>query len=144
MEDSNEIHDNGGSSPLSSPVDEGREPILASPTASSPINTTAAISSQSPTNPGTSTMAKRKAKPKKKVVVHRAPKKSKWNAENILTDPKSPLATADLRVRERRRFYAATAAANHFFTICSSSDSPFYSFVEYSLKSSSLGCPGCC
>lgn len=35
---------------------------------------------------------------KKKVVVKRPPKKSKWNAENILNDPKSPLAKADLRV----------------------------------------------
>ncbi|KPM41257.1 hypothetical protein AK830_g5275 [Neonectria ditissima] len=40
------------------------------------------------------------AKPKsgrRKVVVRRAAKKPKWDAESILTDPKSPLASADLR-----------------------------------------------
>lgn len=38
------------------------------------------------------------ARRKKRVVVKKTVRKSKWNAENILTDPKSPLATADLRV----------------------------------------------
>ncbi|KAF4984236.1 hypothetical protein FZEAL_524 [Fusarium zealandicum] len=34
---------------------------------------------------------------KKRVVVRRAARKSKWDADNILADPKSPLASADLR-----------------------------------------------
>ncbi|GKU00478.1 hypothetical protein FLAG1_00254 [Fusarium langsethiae] len=39
----------------------------------------------------------KKAKSKKRVVVKKAARKSKWNQDNILTDPKSPLASADLR-----------------------------------------------
>ncbi|KAH7165819.1 Asx homology domain-containing protein [Dactylonectria macrodidyma] len=34
---------------------------------------------------------------KKRVVVKRAAKKSRWDAESLLSDPKSPLASADLR-----------------------------------------------
>ncbi|RSM15354.1 hypothetical protein CEP52_000765 [Fusarium oligoseptatum] len=34
---------------------------------------------------------------RKRVVVRKTPRKSKWDADNILTDPKSPLASADLR-----------------------------------------------
>ncbi|KAJ3527360.1 hypothetical protein NM208_g10741 [Fusarium decemcellulare] len=41
--------------------------------------------------------AAQKKNGKKKVVVRKGTRKSKWDAENILTDPKSPLATADLR-----------------------------------------------
>jgi hypothetical protein len=40
----------------------------------------------------------KKAKGKRRVVVKKAARKSKWNADNILTDSKSPLASADLRV----------------------------------------------
>ena len=38
--------------------------------------------------------------PKKvaKKVPKRTPKKKQWDVEDLLTDPKSPLATADLRV----------------------------------------------
>ncbi|CEI69774.1 hypothetical protein FVEN_g7355 [Fusarium venenatum] len=39
----------------------------------------------------------KKVKSKKRVVVKKAARKSKWNQDNILTDPKSPLASADLR-----------------------------------------------
>ncbi|KAI9149446.1 hypothetical protein HJFPF1_11499 [Paramyrothecium foliicola] len=34
---------------------------------------------------------------RRRVPVRRAPEKSKWNAENIMVDSKSPLATCDLR-----------------------------------------------
>ncbi|KAF4988571.1 hypothetical protein FGRMN_9691 [Fusarium graminum] len=37
------------------------------------------------------------AKGRRKVVVKKTARKSKWNASNILTDSKSPLASADLR-----------------------------------------------
>ncbi|KAK7421342.1 hypothetical protein QQX98_002236 [Neonectria punicea] len=47
-------------------------------------------------NKGAATVVKPKAG-KRKVVVRRAAKKSKWDAESILADPKSPLASADLR-----------------------------------------------
>lgn len=40
----------------------------------------------------------RKPAAKKKPVPRKKARKSKWDAENILTDPKSPLATANLRV----------------------------------------------
>ena len=40
-----------------------------------------------------------KKQPAKKVTVKRTPKKRKWDAENMIIDPKSPLASADLRVR---------------------------------------------
>ncbi|KAF4957746.1 hypothetical protein FSARC_11207 [Fusarium sarcochroum] len=39
----------------------------------------------------------KKNKGKKRVVVRKAARRSKWNADNILTDLKSPLASADLR-----------------------------------------------
>ncbi|KAM0240671.1 hypothetical protein ACHAPO_002572 [Fusarium lateritium] len=39
----------------------------------------------------------KKVKSKKRVVVKKAARKSKWNQDNILMDPKSPLASADLR-----------------------------------------------
>lgn len=42
-------------------------------------------------------MAPRPKKPK--VAPKRTPKKPKWDADDILIDSKSPLATADLRVR---------------------------------------------
>ncbi|KAF5684094.1 hypothetical protein FCIRC_4092 [Fusarium circinatum] len=41
--------------------------------------------------------SKKTVKGKRRLLVKKAPKKSKWNADNILTDPKSPLASADLR-----------------------------------------------
>ncbi|KAF7545015.1 hypothetical protein G7Z17_g9505 [Cylindrodendrum hubeiense] len=47
-------------------------------------------------NKGVSTTAKPRTS-RKRVVVRRAAKKSKWDAETLLSDPKSPLASADLR-----------------------------------------------
>ncbi|RSL76509.1 hypothetical protein CEP51_009905 [Fusarium floridanum] len=45
------------------------------------------------------TTTSRKKNGKKRVVVRKTPRKSKWDADNILTDPKSPLASADLRAQ---------------------------------------------
>ncbi|KAM0561921.1 hypothetical protein ACHAPJ_003092 [Fusarium lateritium] len=45
----------------------------------------------------TPTTTPKKIKGRKRVVVRKAARRSKWNADNILTDPKSPLASADLR-----------------------------------------------
>ncbi|KAJ4255381.1 hypothetical protein NW762_009376 [Fusarium torreyae] len=45
----------------------------------------------------TPTTTPKKNEGRKRVVVRKAARRSKWNADNILTDPKSPLASADLR-----------------------------------------------
>ncbi|KAF9781993.1 hypothetical protein IL306_011944 [Fusarium sp. DS 682] len=69
---------------------------------------TPTMADQQPDTPSTSlngqentpaTTPKKVAKGKRRVLVRKAPRKSKWNTDNILTDPKSPLASADLRVR---------------------------------------------
>jgi hypothetical protein len=73
--------------------------------------------SSGPTNTGTSTLGNevimqaaepvpesktrrtgQRRAPAKRSTAKRQPKKSRWDAETISTDPKSPLATADLRV----------------------------------------------
>lgn len=69
-------------------------------------NDTAVQADQFSDTPGTSlngqettpSTTPKKAKGKRRVVVKKAVRKSKWNADNILTDSKSPLASADLRV----------------------------------------------
>jgi hypothetical protein len=85
------------SSPLSSAPDheDHDTPTMADRLLDSPSPSTSP-NSREDTPPTTS---KKMAKGKRRVLVKKAPKKSKWNAENILTDPKSPLASADLRVR---------------------------------------------
>lgn len=93
---SNEAQKNApSSSPLSSAPDHEDH---GSPT----------MADQPPDSPSTSlngredtpaTTSKKMAKGKRRVLVKKVPKKSKWNADNLLTDPKSPLASADLRVR---------------------------------------------
>ncbi|KAF4462007.1 elongator complex 5 [Fusarium albosuccineum] len=77
------------SSPLSSVPD-------LDDTASKPIQPDTSSESQAKPDEATKTPAQKK-NGKKKVVVRKGTRKSKWDAENILTDPKSPLATADLR-----------------------------------------------
>lgn len=81
----------------------------SSPLSSAPDNEnndTAVQADQFSDTPGTSLTGQdttpsttpKKAKGKRRVVVKKAVRKSKWNADNILTDSKSPLASADLRV----------------------------------------------
>ncbi|KAI1067327.1 hypothetical protein LB506_004343 [Fusarium annulatum] len=92
--ESNEAQKNApSSSPLSSAPDHEDH---GSPT----------MADQPPDSPSTSlngredtpaTTSKKMAKGKRRVLVKKVPKKSKWNADNLLTDPKSPLASADLR-----------------------------------------------
>ncbi|KAM0473730.1 hypothetical protein ACHAP7_008062 [Fusarium lateritium] len=68
-------------------------------------NDTAIKADQFSDTPGTSltgqdttpSITPKKANSKRRVVVKKAVRKSKWNADNILTDSKSPLASADLR-----------------------------------------------
>ncbi|KAH6955221.1 hypothetical protein HG530_009106 [Fusarium avenaceum] len=80
----------------------------SSPLSSAPDNEnndTAVQADQFSDTPGTSLTGQdttpsttpKKAKGKRRVVVKKAVRKSKWNADNILTDSKSPLASADLR-----------------------------------------------
>lgn len=94
------------SSPLSSLSEPNAEspPAPSSPAAQEGSNIVAASQEEDEEEEGQdkAIMARRpvrKAGKAKKVVVRRpAVKKSRWTAENIVTDPKSPLATADLRV----------------------------------------------
>ncbi|KAF4334497.1 hypothetical protein FBEOM_11676 [Fusarium beomiforme] len=67
---------------------------------------TPTMADQQPDTPSTSlngqestpaTAPKKMTKGKRRVLVKKAPLKSRWNADNLLTDPKSPLASADLR-----------------------------------------------
>ncbi|KAI6751523.1 hypothetical protein HG531_006219 [Fusarium graminearum] len=81
--------------PLSVPdqgLDDGSHPIVDQlPDASaSPL-------AQQETSTASTSKGIKKAKSKKRVVVKKAARRSKWNQDNILTDPKSPLASADLR-----------------------------------------------
>ncbi|KAM0301842.1 hypothetical protein ACHAPM_004994 [Fusarium culmorum] len=81
--------------PLSVPdqgLDDGSHPIVDQlPDASaSPL-------AQQETSTASTSKGIKKAKNKKRVVVKKAARRSKWNQDNILTDPKSPLASADLR-----------------------------------------------
>lgn len=97
---------NGGES------NEARKSALpSSPLSSAPNHEdygTLTMADQPPDTPSTSlngrenttaTTPMKMAKGKRRVLVKKGPKKSKWNVDNILTDPKSPLASADLRVR---------------------------------------------
>ena len=113
----------GGSSPLSSVPDSDvfSQPSLSQPTSqkapgeAEPEPTIEAVGAQmpdaapEPTTTASSrpkrTRAGRLPTPKeessKKVPKKgpkRTPKKKQWDVEDLLTDPKSPLATADLRV----------------------------------------------
>ncbi|KAF5573637.1 hypothetical protein FPANT_12224 [Fusarium pseudoanthophilum] len=83
------------SSPLSSAPDheDHDTPTMADQPLDSPSPSTSP-NSREDTPPTTSN---KMAKGKRRVLVRKAPKKSKWTADNILTDPKSPLASADLR-----------------------------------------------
>ncbi|KAF5622493.1 hypothetical protein F52700_10465 [Fusarium sp. NRRL 52700] len=81
------------SSPLSSAPDhedDGTSAMADQP----PDSTSTSLNGRGSTPERTS---KKMAKGKRRVLVKKVPKKSKWNADNILTDPKSPLASADLR-----------------------------------------------
>ncbi|KAF5536292.1 hypothetical protein FPHYL_13020 [Fusarium phyllophilum] len=83
--------------------------LPSSPLSSAPDHEdhdTRTTADQPPDSPSTSlnsrentpaTTSKKMAKGKRRVLVKKVPRKSKWNADNILTDPKSPLASADLR-----------------------------------------------
>ncbi|EWG43364.1 hypothetical protein FVEG_04873 [Fusarium verticillioides 7600] len=85
------------SSPLSSAPDheDHDTPTIADqPLDSSSSSPSTSPNSREDTPP---TASKKMAKGKRRVLVKKVPKKSKWNADNILTDPKSPLASADLR-----------------------------------------------
>ncbi|KAH7224665.1 Asx homology domain-containing protein [Fusarium oxysporum] len=95
---------NGGES------NEARKSALpSSPLSSAPNHEdygTLTMADQPPDTPSTSlngrenttaTTPMKMVKGKRRVLVKKVPKKSKWNVDNILTDPKSPLASADLR-----------------------------------------------
>ncbi|KAF4453805.1 hypothetical protein F53441_3583 [Fusarium austroafricanum] len=85
-------HNASASSPLSSLPDHENEdaPTMPDQLPDTP-STSLAQQRKTPTN--TSKMARGK----RRLLVKKAPRKSKWNADNILTDQKSPLASADLR-----------------------------------------------
>jgi hypothetical protein len=83
------------SSPLSSAPDHEDDdtPTMADQPPDTPLTSLNGRESTPATTP------KKTAKGKRRVLVKKVSRKSKWNADNILTDPKSPLASADLRVR---------------------------------------------
>jgi hypothetical protein len=68
------------------------------PNVDQPPDASASSLDQQETSTTSAPKSIKKAKSKKRVVVKKAARKSKWNQDNILTDPKSPLASADLRV----------------------------------------------
>lgn len=82
----------------SSPLSSMSEEALSALAKTGPIHDEKIDSSEPSTSPRS---AEKNAMPcrSKKAKVTRKGKKRKWNAENLLTDSKSPLATADLRVR---------------------------------------------
>jgi len=85
------------SSPLSTVPDSRFDDTPASKVDHLP-NTTATSPHNQETSPTTTPKSTKKARARKRVVVKKTAKKSKWNAGNILTDQRSPLASADLRV----------------------------------------------
>jgi hypothetical protein len=85
------------SSPLSAVPDQ--EPDDSShPKVDQLPDTSASSMAEQETRTTPTRKGSKKATSKKRVVVKKTARKSKWNADNILTDPKSPLASADLRV----------------------------------------------
>ncbi|RBR13164.1 uncharacterized protein FIESC28_08350 [Fusarium coffeatum] len=84
------------SSPLSAVPDSRFDDTPTSKAHQLP-NTTATSPNDQETSPTTTPKSAKKAKARKRVVVKKTAKKSKWNAGNILTDQRSPLASADLR-----------------------------------------------
>ncbi|RGP66855.1 hypothetical protein FLONG3_8727 [Fusarium longipes] len=91
-----ESHENAPeSSPLSGLPDQGLDEDAHPKVHQLPDTTESSIAEQEKSTTSTSKGTKR-TKGKKRVVVKKT-RKSKWNEDNILTDPKSPLASADLR-----------------------------------------------
>ncbi|KAL6849295.1 hypothetical protein ACO1O0_008831 [Amphichorda felina] len=92
-----DANQSGDSSPLSS---IGDKPPSSPPQA---VKSPPAASEVCQDVPPSSSRGKRsrvmspRRQPVKKAAPKRPPKKSKWDAENIITDPKSPLGSADLR-----------------------------------------------
>ena len=85
------------SSPLSAVPDSRFDDTPISKADQLPNTTTTSLNDQK-TSPTSTPKSIKKAKARKKVVVKKTAKKSKWNAGNILTDQRSPIASADLRV----------------------------------------------
>lgn len=87
------------SSPLSITIPDQRLGDSSKPKVDQSPNTSATSLAEQETNATTTPKTTKRAKSKKRVVVKKTARRSKWNADNILTDHKSPLASADLRVR---------------------------------------------
>ncbi|KAF5026617.1 hypothetical protein F66182_1290 [Fusarium sp. NRRL 66182] len=82
--------------PASSPLSSAPEPELDD--ASVKVDQTPDTPATSLAGPDTTPITPpRKSKGRKKLVVRKTARRSRWNADNILTDHKSPLASADLR-----------------------------------------------